>query len=162
MKRFFQETRGGAALETAMVVPVWVTLFTIMIQMTLIWWSKSVVQHAAARAARVAVVQIPQKMGGEPRNCANKGGNKLKIIQSAAEDTLKALHLGTFKRVDVKLDRRCYAETAEVTLEVVYRMPLTVPVASTLLGELHWLGRIRTLETKVSMRNEGLKLRPGA
>lgn len=170
MKRFFRENRGGAVIEHAMVMPVWIVIFTVMIQATLIWWGQSVVLRSAIRGARAAVVQIPRDDTGTA-NCLNS--TKRRKINKAVRGTLRSLGhdnlmtISTNTKVGFDDHANCYDETENVTVEVKYKMRLVVPVANKLLadsilqGGLDFTGMPTTeLVARATMRNEGLKRTP--
>ena len=153
-----------------MVMPIWIVIFTVMIQATLIWWGQSVVLRAAIRGARAAVVQIPRDDTGSA-NCLNS--SKKGAIKKAVRGTLRSLGhdnyltIFTNTNVDFADHANCYDETENVTVEVKYKMRLVVPVANKLLADSIWSGGVdvtgmptRKLIAKATMRNEGLKRKP--
>ncbi len=77
---------GTATIEFALVIPILLFFLLMLIQIGMLMVGYQFVQHAAFRAARTAIVQIPGNQPGEPVNQINAGGDsgKFGFINTAA------------------------------------------------------------------------------
>lgn len=165
IRRLLRADDGGTALELCMFVPVWTVILTLIVQLTLVWWAEAVLDHAATRGARAAIVQIPRSTPLEPRNHLTTFGfsTKRDAIRDAMTGVLRLVAADAAdaaERLDIELQggsAGAFDATALVTLEADFRMPLNVPVANRFLGSPDPLGGFsRPLEARALMRNEGL------
>lgn len=82
-----QSENGSATVEFLLVVPVLMFFVMALLQVTLLMVGFQYAQHAAFRAARTAIVQIPAQVGSEEINQINAGadGGKFALIKASAQ-----------------------------------------------------------------------------
>ena len=107
-RRGIEESRGAVYVEFLIVLPPLLLLFFGLTQMGLVYGAELLVQHAAARAVRAAIVVLPDddedaEYAGDPPNSVGEGatgldayaaaasGGRLDAIRSAARLTLSPL-----------------------------------------------------------------------
>lgn len=76
-----QSENGTATVEFALVMPILMFFVMMLIQISLLMVGYQFVQHAAFRAARTAIVQIPCTLGNETPNLINIGADDGKFGQ---------------------------------------------------------------------------------
>lgn len=85
-------SRGVVSIETLVCFPIVLVTFLGIVQLSLLYATRLVVQHAANRALRAAVVVLddePERYAGEARN--RLGPRRLQAIRSAAYGPLGAV-----------------------------------------------------------------------
>lgn len=55
-KAFWKDTRAAAAIEFALVAPLYVAFFCGMLEIGLMWWGNSVINNVMAQVARIAPI----------------------------------------------------------------------------------------------------------
>jgi Flp pilus assembly protein TadG len=82
-----QSENGSATVEFALVMPILMFLVMSLLQVGLLMVGLQFTQHAAFRAARAAIVQIPADTTTEPLNHIDPGvaGGKMDAIKAAAQ-----------------------------------------------------------------------------
>ncbi len=88
--RRLQSENGTATVEFALVMPILMFFVMTLIQVGLLLVGYQFVQHAAYRAARTAIVQIPTVLSGEDLNqvATEAASSKQALIKAAAQYAL--------------------------------------------------------------------------